>query len=109
MPVDYAKYPANWKTYISPTIRTKRAKNRCENPICRARNRKPHPVTGSAVVLTVAHLDHDPSHNDGMEDGSPFKPVEESNLRAWCQRCHNRYDAAFRAANRKRRRPLHKK
>lgn len=37
------------------------------------------------VVLTVAHLDHTP------ENCSP------DNLRAWCQRCHNSYDAPKRA------------
>ena len=33
------------------------------------------------IVLTIAHLDHAPE-NCGPE-----------NLRAWCQRCHLRYDA----------------
>ena len=33
------------------------------------------------VVLTVAHLDHVPENCD------------PENLRAWCQRCHLRYDA----------------
>ena len=43
------------------------------------------------IVLTIAHLDHDPTNN------------EPDNLRALCQRCHNTYDAPRRAANRKRR------
>lgn len=43
------------------------------------------------VVLTIAHLDHKPENCD------------HENLRAWCQACHNRYDAPFRAANRKER------
>mgnify|MGYP001602996519 CR=1 FL=1 len=34
------------------------------------------------VVLTIAHLDHVPENCDPL------------NLRAWCQRCHLRYDAA---------------
>jgi len=38
-------------------------------------------------VLTVAHLDQDPSNND------------ESNLKALCAPCHLRYDAPFRKAN----------
>jgi hypothetical protein len=54
------RYPANWKT-IS-LARREAANWRCEGspayPDCRAENRKPHPVTGSAVVLTVAHLNH---------------------------------------------------
>lgn len=44
------------------------------------------------IVLTVAHLDHQP------ENCAP------ENLRAWCQRCHNRYDARTRAAGIKARR-----
>lgn len=36
------------------------------------------------IVLTVAHLDHDPSN------------CAEDNLKALCQRCHNRYDAKMR-------------
>jgi 5-methylcytosine-specific restriction endonuclease McrA len=41
------------------------------------------------VVLTTAHLDHDPSNCD------------PANLRAWCQRCHNTYDAPMRAERRR--------
>lgn len=36
------------------------------------------------IVLTVAHLDHQPEN------------CADENLRAWCQRCHNKYDAAMR-------------
>ena len=32
------------------------------------------------IVLTIAHLDHTPEHN------------EPENLRAWCQKCHLDYD-----------------
>lgn len=82
MPIDYKKYPANWAE-IREAVRA-RSGNRCEGspfyPECRAENGKPHPVTGSKVVLTVAHLDHDTTNN-AME-----------NLRHWCQRCHLRYD-----------------
>jgi hypothetical protein len=39
------------------------------------------------VVLTVAHLDHTPENNT------------DDNLMAMCQKCHNRLDAAHRAAN----------
>lgn len=38
------------------------------------------------VVLTVAHLDHQPEN------------CADENLRAWCQRCHNRYDMQMRKA-----------
>lgn len=39
------------------------------------------------IVLTVAHLDHQPEN------------CEPSNLKALCQRCHNRYDMTHRRKN----------
>lgn len=83
MPFRKELYPPNWKA-ISLSIR-EQAGWRCE--FCGAENGKPNPVTGSKVVLTVMHLDHDPSNND------------PSNLKAGCQRCHLRYDAKHHAAN----------
>lgn len=42
----------------------------------------PEPFAGaSRIVLTVAHLDHDPTNNN------------LANLAALCQRCHLKYDA----------------
>ena len=93
MPISQANralYPVNWRA-ISRRIREERARARCEGspayPSCRAANKRPHPVTGSMVVLTVAHLDHNPANCD------------DENLRAWCQRCHLTYDAPHHAAN----------
>jgi hypothetical protein len=90
MPFDRRKYPKDWDR-ISRYIRFTRASGRCEGspayPHCRAQHGKPHPVTGSIVVLTVAHLDHDPTNND------------LDNLAALCQRCHLTHDAAQHAAN----------
>jgi len=86
-------YPATWKTEIRPAILV-RAENACEGspayPGCRAKNGEPHSVTGSRVVLTIAHKDHDPQNND------------LSNLAAWCQRCHLTYDASHHAENARR-------
>ena len=48
----------------------------------------PHPVTESRVVLTVAHLNHDPAD------------CRRDNLRAMCQRCHLAYDRELHAATR---------
>lgn len=91
MPIDYSRYPLNWKAIRADILR--RAGNRCEGspkyPDCRAENKKPHPVTGSKVVLTIAHLDHDVTHNGA------------DNLKAWCQRCHLTYDAKSKAERRK--------
>lgn len=68
-----------------------RADFRCQGtpafPNCRAENGKPHPVTGSRVVLTIMHLDHDLANDD------------PSNFAAGCQRCHLTYDAKLHAQN----------
>lgn len=84
-----SRYPPNWKQ-IRELILT-RAGNRCEGspkyPDCRAENGQPHPVTGSRVVLTIAHL------IPLIED------CREENLKAWCQRCHNTYDLPMRLEN----------
>lgn len=79
MPCDYSKYPPNWKTEIRPRI-LKRAKNKCE--FCGAENYKPHPETGSRVILTIAHLDHDPENWE----------VADDRLMALCQKHHFSYD-----------------
>lgn len=69
-----ARYPTDWRI-VSVLIR-ERARGRCEGgspafPECRAYAGEEHPETGSIVVLTVAHLNHQP------EDCRP------ENLRAW--------------------------
>ena len=91
MPCDYSTYPKNWDELRRKVL--ERADNRCEGspkyPNCREENYKPHQVTGSKVILTVAHLDHDVKNND------------LNNLRAWCQRCHLTYDTNFHARNAK--------
>jgi DnaJ-class molecular chaperone len=93
-PENRARYPKDWKA-ISERIRFKRAKSRCEctgecgadhGRRCKARNGAPHPETLSKVVLTVAHLDHIPEN------------CGDDNLKAMCQRCHNKYDAPKRRA-----------
>lgn len=85
-----ARYPKDWRGIIVPSIAA-RSGNCCEGspayPDCRAENGKPHPVTGSKVVLTTAHLNHTP------EDNRP------ENLKHWCQRCHNTYDMPHRRKN----------
>ena len=63
----------------------KRADHRSEKPNCRAINYLHHAITGSRVILTIAHLDQDPTNND------------TENLVAPCQYCHNRLDAPVTA------------
>lgn len=83
------RYPATWQDIRARILA--RAGNACEGspryPWCRARNGEVHPETRSFVVLTIAHLDHQPEH------------CADENLRAWCQRCHLTYDAAHHARN----------
>ena len=108
MPVDWTKYPADWKSSIRPRI-LRRAAGRCE---CRGECGLDHegrcpeidrtPARWAAaqqalpglqlarptVILTIAHMDHDTTHN------------EDANLRALCQRCHLRYDRTHHAQSR---------
>lgn len=125
MPIDYKKYHPEWKKVIRPAILL-RAENKCEN--CNVPNHKlilrgeyngikvyqdddgnifqednSNPLGGDyvgevdphmknnfiRVVLTIAHLDHDINNND------------YSNLKAFCQKCHNNHDKDYRKANRK--------
>jgi len=86
MPINYSEYHPKW-SLISRLIRFRRAGNCCE--WCDARNYKPHPVTGSKVVLTVAHIDRNKRNN------------RFDNLAALCQRCHLRHDLWQHVENRK--------
>lgn len=84
-PENRKRYPKDW-AIRSRFIRFIRARNHCE--WCGAENYKPHPITGSKVVLTTAHVyDHRP-------EASSFL-----NLAALCQKCHNTYDAKMRRKN----------
>lgn len=87
MPVDMRRYPSEWKA-ISLAIRNREGW-RCK--WCGAENNKPHPITGSIVVLTVAHLGT--PHPDGTPGDKHDKmDVRPGNLAALCQRCHLNYD-----------------
>lgn len=87
-PENKSRYPANWKEIRASIL--KRANNRCE--FCGVENHTDrwNEKTGKLahIVLTVAHLDHQPENCD------------PENLRALCQKCHNRYDAKHRAETR---------
>ena len=95
MPCDYSKYPKDWKI-ISGQIR-ERSGGRCEcegecglhngqdmfEPVghrCVERHGEDAKFANGMVVLTVAHMNHQPM------DCRP------ENLKAMCQRCHLRYD-----------------
>lgn len=102
MPIDYSKYPENWKSEIRPRILA-RAENKCE--CCGVLNYdKLHSFKENGitvwrkldlpwkyfkgikpvkVVLTIAHLDHDECNCN----------VTDDRLKAMCQLCHLRYDS----------------
>ena len=91
MPVkDMSAYPSDWKE-ISQQIRFERAGGQCEweeeGARCEARHNQPHPITGSRVILTTAHINPDPA------DCRP------ENLLALCQLHHNRLDMPMRQRN----------
>lgn len=95
-PENRTRYPSDWAD-ISRAIK-ERAGWRCEcegecgmrthvdlGGRCENRHRKPSVYTGSVVILTTAHLNHQP------EDCRP------ENLRAMCQGCHLFYDREHHA------------
>lgn len=101
-PENRARYPSEWAA-ISRNVRLAalwhcQCDGRCGGKscgvplsrrgagrICGAFDGNPHPITGSKVILTVAHLDHTPENCD------------PANLMAMCQACHLSYDADHHA------------
>ena len=86
MPCDYKKYPKNWKEIRMAVLLGQN--NTCR--FCPAENGRPHWLTLSKVVLTIAHLNHN------VKDNRPY------NLAGLCQRCHNILDMPYRIDNRRR-------
>lgn len=93
-PENRGRYPKDWAE-ISRRIRFERADSHCEctgecgedhGGRCGETHGERHSTTGSWVILTVAHLDHQPEN------------CADDNLKAMCQRCHNRYDGPKRKA-----------
>jgi len=96
-PENRARYPHDWPQ-ISRTIRFDRAQGRCEcagecgrgthEGRCPSAHGGTAYGTGSRVILTTAHLDHQPENCD------------PANLRAMCQGCHLHYDRQHHAQTR---------
>lgn len=93
------RYPADWKQ-VSARIK-ERAAGQCEcvgecglhlGQRCVERHGEPARFANGTIVLTTAHLDHQPEN------------CADDNLKAMCQRCHLRYDRDYHSANQKRRR-----
>ena len=96
-------YPKNWKD-ISAAIR-ERAKQRCEcegecglhpGKRCEELNGAKAKWAKGKIVLTVSHLNHQPSD------------CRAANLKAMCQRCHLRYDQEHHMTNARATRRLRK-
>ena len=100
MPVDWSKYPKDWRD-ISANIKA-RSGGQCEcagecglhdgqdlyEPVahrCVERHGFSAKFANGTVILTTAHLNHD------TQDSRP------ENLKAMCQRCHLRYDTKIHA------------
>lgn len=103
MPIDYKKYPKDWKQIRERIL--KRANNCCERcgyengmkiisfkfegktswiPYDEFKDKMNDIVFKIVkVVLTIAHLDHDETNHD----------VKDDRLKAMCQLCHLRYDS----------------
>lgn len=112
MPIDYSKYPPDWKQRRARIL--ERAGHCCErcgvkNHAIGARGQDGtwydesqingmnsdtglfvfgcYDVKIIRVVLTIAHLDHDEANWN----------VQDDRLQALCQRCHIQYDASEKA------------
>lgn len=81
------RYPPYWPQ-LSYLVRFVIDRAQCR--FCGAFHGLPHPVTGSRVVLTTAHLVDMRPEADRLE-----------NLAALCQRCHNRHDIEHRRQTRR--------
>jgi hypothetical protein len=94
MPFDASRYPATWPEISLPI----REREGWKGKFCGAIHGQPHPLTGSTVILTVAHL------GVPYSDGTPGNPhdkmeVRDENLAALCQRRHLNYDRAEHMLN----------
>lgn len=118
MPMDRLRYPADWLEVVRRAAALAGGRCQCRgecghdhgaeqphgdtfppDPRCWALHGEAHPITGSIVVLTTAHLWRGPCaehHRTGVKCG------EASHLAVYCQRCHLAYDGPHhRAARRK--------
>lgn len=77
MPINYNRYPPNWKEIRKRILA--RAQNRCE--FCGISNGMKG-KNSWRVILTIAHLDHDPENWQ----------ITDDRLKALCQACHLQYD-----------------
>lgn len=128
MPIDYKKYPSDWKERRERIL--KRAKNKCES--CGVKNGdfgyrdkegKFYSAKEIEDALSLRGYDyffHELSNID-EEDDMPIKivltiahldhdeenhDVKDERLKALCQRCHLRYDAKEKSRRRKKKKAV---
>lgn len=117
MPMDRRRYPPDWEAVRARAL--ERAEGQCEcrgecgvdhardgtadpgdeSARCAAVQHEHHPVTGSRVELTTAHLWRGPC---AEHDRAGVKCGELEHLKAMCQACHLRYDRPHHVANARR-------
>ena len=128
MPIDYKKYPDNWKTEIRPSI-LKRAGGSDDDPRVGAaceECKTPNYAVGYWHVIGFVYESYEvfKSYRAASKKRDWYNLIipeiktvvivltishtdhditnnDPSNLRALCQRCHNAHDAEYRAKNRK--------
>ena len=94
-PENRGRYPKSWPAMRAQALHRSGGRCECDGKCglaheggrCDAINGVAHPVTGSIVVLTLAH-----------EHGVPLEETSIERMFMGCQRCHNPYDAPMRAA-----------
>lgn len=126
MPIDYKKYPSNWKTEIVPKVKA-RENNRCA--FCGVKNYSVGYREGSKFIPTAGNEMHNKAGNGELSYKEARELVKHcnefcddnlivivltvahldhdiinndlSNLKALCQKCHLNYDKNFHAENRR--------
>lgn len=126
MPIDYSKYPSNWKTEIRPRI-LKRDRNRCKK--CGRHNysvgyydeeRSWIPADGNQIIHEIGRygtMDYSEAREickmmrETLDEhyivivltiahlDQDISNNDDDNLAALCQRCHIRHDAPYRLKN----------
>ena len=134
MPIDYKKYPKNWKTEIVPKVK-ERYSNKCA--FCGLKNYTVGNRIGSLFVPTGGNIHHDKAGNGELSYKEARELVNHCNefaddnlivivltvahldhditnndllnLKPLCKKCHLNYDKVHHATNSRNTRNLKKK
>ena len=124
MPIDYSKYPPNWKTEIRPRI-MKRANNTCEfegcdfkhlefvwaitinkrvqwfRDECNCMKAAANSGWNCQLILPITRKVRVVLTIAHLDHDEENQDITDDRLRAACQLCHLRYDAEEKALRRK--------